>query len=91
MNKKIALNKPVKKIVKDMAEIAQHLWYKGWAERNAGNISVNITDIMPERIPNHKTNAFKKLKNTYPGISNNYFLVTGTGKRMHDLSKKNSK
>ena len=26
-----------------VAEVAGYLWQKGWAERNGGNITVNIT------------------------------------------------
>ena len=29
-----------------IAEVAGYLWTKGWAERNGGNISVNLTDLM---------------------------------------------
>ena len=27
-----------------VAETAGYLWSKGWAERNGGNITVNVTD-----------------------------------------------
>ncbi|HTX89366.1 MAG TPA: rhamnulose-1-phosphate aldolase [Bacteroidales bacterium] len=39
-------NKAVREIVSEIAEIAGLLWEKGWAERNAGNISVNITSLI---------------------------------------------
>lgn len=35
----------LKKIIRDVAEVAQWLWIKGWAEQNAGNISVNVSDL----------------------------------------------
>ena len=28
------------------AEVAGYLWQKGWAERNGGNITVNITELV---------------------------------------------
>ena len=31
-----------------IAEVAGYLWTKGWAERNGGNISVNVTDLLDE-------------------------------------------
>ena len=40
--KQITKNKKVKKILFEVGEIADYLWQRGWAERNAGNISVNI-------------------------------------------------
>ena len=32
------------RVVNDVAEVAGYLWQKGWAERNGGNITVNITE-----------------------------------------------
>ena len=29
--------------IMQVAEVAGYLWQKGWAERNGGNITVNIT------------------------------------------------
>ena len=31
-----------------IAEVAGYLWTKGWAERNGGNISVNLTTLLSE-------------------------------------------
>ena len=36
-------NKALATIVGQVAEVAGYLWQKGWAERNGGNITVNIT------------------------------------------------
>jgi rhamnulose-1-phosphate aldolase len=41
----LSKNKKLKTIILETAEIAGYLWQRGWAERNAGNISVNITEI----------------------------------------------
>jgi rhamnulose-1-phosphate aldolase len=41
-------NKAIKEVISEIAEIAGLLWEKGWAERNAGNISVNITSLLSE-------------------------------------------
>ena len=38
-------NRPALKAEIDkVAEVAGYLWMKGWAERNGGNITVNITE-----------------------------------------------
>lgn len=40
-------NRPALKAeVEKVAEVAGYLWEKGWAERNGGNITVNITDCV---------------------------------------------
>lgn len=31
-----------------IAEVAGYLWTKGWAERNGGNISVNLTGLLTD-------------------------------------------
>jgi len=36
-------DKILKRYALDISEVTQYLWQKGWAERNAGNISVDIT------------------------------------------------
>ena len=43
--KSILNNNPeLKHQIDQVAEVAGYLWQKGWAERNGGNIVVNITD-----------------------------------------------
>jgi rhamnulose-1-phosphate aldolase len=39
-----ALAKEVDKV----AEVAGYLWQKGWAERNGGNITINITEFVAD-------------------------------------------
>ena len=41
-----ALRKEIDKI----AEVAGYLWQNGWAERNGGNITVNITEFVDDAI-----------------------------------------
>lgn len=79
----IEKNKALMKEISRIAEVAGYLWTKGWAERNGGNISVNVTDIMNEKeksIP-----AISKaipLQEAMTELGGNIFYVTGTGKRM---------
>ena len=40
----------LKKEVDKVAEVAGYLWQNGWAERNGGNITVNITDLVDDEI-----------------------------------------
>ena len=48
LNGRPALKREVDKV----AEVAGYLWQKGWAERNGGNITVNITDLVDDEIRN---------------------------------------
>jgi len=49
--KSILENRPaLKEEVEKIAEVAGYLWTNGWAERNGGNITVNITDLVDDDI-----------------------------------------
>ena len=81
-------NPKINSIFSEMAEVAGYLWQRGWAERNAGNISVNISELFSEEPVNIEDYPFIELKQLYPGLSGKYFLVSGTGTRMRDLAKR---
>ena len=40
----------LKKEIDKIAEVAGYLWQNGWAERNGGNITVNITELVDDKI-----------------------------------------
>lgn len=87
MKEAILKNRKIEKKIMEVAELAQYLWQRGWAERNAGNISVNLSGILTGEINDmHKYPRFE-LKNRYAQLANGYFFVTGTGKRMRDLAR----
>ena len=47
--KSILDNRPgLKAVIDQIAEVTGYLWQKGWAERNGGNITVNVTEFMDE-------------------------------------------
>ena len=80
-------NKKIAKTIHEVANLADYLWKKGWAERNAGNISVNLSDIMGDVSFNLSDYPKFELGTSYPELSDGYFFVTGTGKRMRDLAQ----
>ena len=71
-----------------IAEVAGYLWTKGWAERNGGNISVNVTELMSEEAKNLPALApSRELVETVPCLGGHFFYVTGTGKRMRYVAQ----
>ena len=82
-------NEKLDNVIQDIAEVAGYLWQKGWAERNGGNITVNITDEIDDTI-----RALKPLSDpipigcTLPHIGSKYFFCKGTNKRMRDLARR---
>lgn len=77
----------IKAVVSEISEVAQYLWEKGWAERNAGNISVNITALLPKTSYYFDDCPVNPLSSELPGLNKNIFIVTATGGRMRDLAR----
>jgi rhamnulose-1-phosphate aldolase len=75
----------LQQIVLQVQETAQCLWEKGWAERNAGNISVNVTAEMGEA--GKGSGAFSAAEIPYPVLAGAAFLITGADTRMRDVAK----
>lgn len=75
--------------VERVAEVAGYLWQKGWAERNGGNITVNITEFIDEEIK-----AMPAISEVYPigavlpHLKGCYFYCKGTNMRMRDLARR---
>ncbi|HYW95875.1 MAG TPA: rhamnulose-1-phosphate aldolase [Bacteroidales bacterium] len=87
MKEAILANKRIQKKILEVAELAQYLWQRGWAERNAGNISVNLTELVDSDVKDMNRYPVFELANAYPHLAEGYFFVTGTGKRMRDLAR----
>ena len=74
--------------INKVAEVAGYLWQNGWAERNGGNITVNITNIMDDAIKALPAiSEVKPIGITLPHLKDTYFYCKGTGKRMRDLAR----
>ena len=75
--------------IEKVAEVAGYLWQKGWAERNGGNITVNITAWVDEEIRQMPAiGEVKPIGLVLPHLKGNYFYCKGTGKRMRDLARR---
>ena len=85
----ILYNRPLLKAEIDkVAEVAGYLWMKGWAERNGGNITVNITERVDESMKALPAiTEPKAIGKTLPELKGCWFYCKGTGKRMRDLSR----
>ncbi|MCR4773983.1 MAG: rhamnulose-1-phosphate aldolase [Prevotella sp.] len=79
----------LKKTVDEIAEVAGYLWQNGWAERNGGNITVNITEYVDDEIKAMPAiSEVKQIGTTLPQLKGTYFFCKGTGKRMRDLARR---
>jgi rhamnulose-1-phosphate aldolase len=72
-----------------ISEVAGYLWTRGWAERNGGNISVDLTHLVEEeqkQLP--AIVPAIPLQEAVPALGRRIFYVTGTGKRMRYVAQK---
>jgi rhamnulose-1-phosphate aldolase len=87
--KSIIDNRPqLSKDINEVAEVAGYLWQKGWAERNGGNITVNITRWVDEEIKSMPAISDNiSLGRTMPNLRGTYFFCKGTNRRMRDVAR----
>ena len=77
----------LKAVIDQIAEVTGYLWQKGWAERNGGNITVNVTEYMDDACKSLKAiSDVKQIGMILPQLKGKYFYCKGTGKRMRDLA-----
>ena len=74
--------------IEKVAEVAGYLWQKGWAERNGGNITVNVTEFIDDAM-----RALPAMSEPLPigqmlsHLAGCWFYCKGTGRRMRDLAR----
>ncbi|HIS22680.1 MAG TPA: rhamnulose-1-phosphate aldolase [Candidatus Cryptobacteroides intestinipullorum] len=89
MSKSILEGRPaLARQIQDIAETAGYLWQKGWAERNGGNITVNITDYADDAMKAFPAiSAPVPIGLTLPNLKGCWFFCKGTNRRMRDLAR----
>ena len=97
MNSILDNNPKLKSQIDQLAEVAGYLWQKGWAERNGGNIVVNVTEQLNSRLSTFNNSKPSTLNSqlskpipigtTLPHLKNSYFYCKGTNRRMRDLAQ----
>ena len=86
----------ITKQIQQVAEVAGYLWQKGWAERNGGNIVINVTDQFNSQLStdncqlpteNCQLSTPIAIGTTLPHLKGCYFFCKGTNRRMRDLAR----
>ena len=87
--KSILTNRPeLAAALAEVAEVTGYLWQKGWAERNGGNLTLNITEFVDDDMRAMPAiSGVLPIGVTLPNIKGCYFYCKGTGKRMRDLAR----
>lgn len=81
----LSFGKDFERLVDQASRTAALLWQKGWAERNAGNLSVNVTEHVPVEVP---LGLFRFIETPVEGeeLAGESFLVTASGARFRDVA-----
>ena len=80
------LSDPVAEVARDMAEVGDILWARGWAERNAGNLSVDVTDLLGADGPDLRQHRKLPAAIRSSALAGRSFLITATGARLRELA-----
>jgi rhamnulose-1-phosphate aldolase len=78
------------RFLEDVRAMAAALVEKGWAEKNAGNLSVNVSRFFPA-VSEMVARTFIPRPFHEASLAGERFLITGTGVRFRDIAKDPSK
>lgn len=74
------------KFIQEIIKTSGDMWDKGWAERNAGNISLRIDKTRINDISQFSfDNEWLRLSKPLENIAGEYFLVSGTGRFLRNI------
>lgn len=71
-------------LIASLVRTARDLWIKGWAERNAGNVSVRLTPADAFEV-DPRDEAWRPIGAILPSLAGERFLFTATGSFMRNL------
>jgi len=77
----------LERAIAQAAEVAGHLWERGWAERNAGNFSIDVTGELPSWLPPTDPYPAGSSPRPYPELAGRALWVSATGSRMRDVAR----
>ena len=75
------------KLAKAFTRICTDGFNQGWHERNGGNLSYRLKEEEVEEVRNqlNEDAPWLKIGTEVPGLANEYFMVTGSGKYMRNV------
>ena len=81
------MNEKIENVLSEIQEVSGYLWQNGWAERNGGNISVNMTEEYGDIAVNIDRCVYVDYQQLDIELAGKIFFTSGTGLRIRDLAK----
>jgi rhamnulose-1-phosphate aldolase len=83
----ISLTPKLQDAVDGIADVSGYLWERGWAERNAGNFTVDVTDLLPSDIKNSNRFQHVALPISQLELAGRSFIVKVAGAPMRNVAR----
>jgi len=83
--KKIQIKSDVMEEINKISEAAGYLWQREWAERNGGNISLNLTGSSIDIPEDLESCPYHTAVGMPAEAGNTMYYVSGTGERLREL------
>ena len=83
----ISLTKELQDVVDEIAYVSGYMWERGWAERNAGNFTVDVTNLFPRDMKNGNQFLNVNLQFSQPELAGRSFIVKVAGAPMRNVAK----
>ena len=83
----ISLTGELQDVVDEIAEISGYMWERGWAERNAGNFTVDVTGLLPPDMKNGNQFLTVPLPFAQTELAGRSFIVKVTGAAMRNVAR----
>jgi len=76
------------RLKRDFIKTCTDGWLQGWHERNGGNLSYRMRDEEVEEVREYlnENSEWREIGTEVPLLANEYFMVTGSGKYMRNVS-----
>ena len=81
------LNPDIERHIQSAATVCRYLWERGWAERNGGNVSVNLVDCVPKGQTIKASAPMIPDQRLPRSLAGGLFFFTGTGRRLRDVAE----
>ena len=87
----ISLNSKLQDVVNEIADVSGYMWERGWAERNAGNFTVDVTSLLPTDMKLGNQFLSVTMPISQPELAGRSFIVKVTGAAMRNVAKQPKK